>query len=237
VIAGIAQIRNEELIIADTIEHFLGFCDRLYLYDDVSSDETPAICASYPDVKLVRGTEWAKDRSGAETANRQRMLELATADGADWICTFDADERIELPETDWRAYDAVRMKLFDFYITAEDLHLSYADRRWMGPEYRFIFMLYRNGPHIRFVHHGQRDMWMFLQGKRVLVDGYVKHYGKAISVQEWEDTCDYYSTYFGEPYRTKWLNRKGKAIHTESDFGRPLITWDQKDQFGVELRP
>lgn len=233
-IAGIAQVRNEEAILGDTLEHFLGFCDRLYVYDDVSTDRTGEVLDAHPDVQVKHGTVWSRDRSGAERDNRQTMLELATADGADWICTFDADERLELP-LNWQDYDAVRMKLFDFYITAEDARLPYTERRWLGPEYRQIHFLYRNGPHIKFVHHGQRDMWMFLQHKRTLSAGYVKHYGKAISVEEWEEACVYYTTYFGEPYRSKWEARKGGAIHTESDFGRPLITWDQKEQLGVPL--
>ena len=233
-IAGIAQVRNEEDIIEDTIEHFLTFCDRLYIYDDVSTDRTAAICEAHPDVHLEQGVVWATDRSGAERDNRQQMLEAATADDADWICTFDADERVELPEQDWRQFDAVCMRLFDFYITEEDVDLPYHERRWMGPEYREIYMLYRNGPNIKFNHHGQRDMWMNVRGKK-LFDGFVKHYGKAISVEEWEATCDYYVTYFGEPYRKKWDNRRGKAIHTESDWGRPLITWEERRTAGLPL--
>lgn len=233
-IAGIAQVRNEEHIIADAVEHFLGFCDRLYIYDDVSTDSTVDILSLYPDVHVKVGSEWITDRSEAERANRQLMLEQATADGAEWICTFDADERIELPEQDWRQFDGVRMKLFDFYITPKDVDWNYKDRKWMGPEYREIYMLYRNGPNIRFNHHGQRDMWMNIKG-RTLDAGYVKHYGKAISVEEWEDTCHYYVTYFGEPYRTKWANRRGKAIHTVSDFGNPLITWEQRQTHGIPM--
>ena len=233
-IAGISRVRNEEVIIRDTVEHFLTFCDRLYVYDDVSTDSTRDILSEYEDVHLTVGTEWMGDRLTAETVERQLMLEEATADGAEWICTFDADERVELPEQDWQQFDAVCMRLFDFYITAEDVDLPYHQRRWMGPEYRDIFMLYRNGPNIKFNHHGQRDMWMNVRGRK-LFDGFVKHYGKAISVEEWEATCEYYATHFGEPYRKKWDNRRGKAVHTESDWGRPLITWEERRTAGLPL--
>ena len=69
---------------------------------------------------------------------------------------------------------------------------------------------------------------------KVLRAGYVKHYGKAISVEEWEKTCDYYAEW-PEPYGSKWAARRGKAIHTESDFGRPLILWEDKDRFGRDF--
>jgi hypothetical protein len=59
------------------------------------------------------------------------------------------------------------------------------------------------------------------------VQGYVKHYGKAISVEEWERTCNYYVHYFPR-YAKKWAGRRGKAVHTLSDFGRPLIKWEDR---------
>ena len=62
--------------------------------------------------------------------------------------------------------------------------------------------------------------------------GFVRHYGKAISIEEWERTCDYYinvrwSDRMPE-LRDRWKQRKGKAIHTKSDFGRKLITWENR---------
>lgn len=233
-IAGITKIRNESGIIADTIEHFSQWCDRIYIYDDASTDDTPDICAQYDIVQLKRGAEWSTDRWNAERDHRQIALEMAQADKPDWIIQFDADERFEMP-FGWSNFDAVRMKLFDFYITDEDSHLPYTERRWLGPEFRTIIMMYRNHPDIRFTIPDQREMKL-PPGFRIMNAGYVRHYGKAISVEQWEKTCDYYATYFPEPYKTKWANRKGKAIHRGlSDFGRPLITWDLREMKGVRI--
>ena len=51
--------------------------------------------------------------------------------------------------------------------------------------------------------------------ERVRTDLYCRHYGKSRSVEHWEETCDYYVR-----------DRKGRAIHTQSDFFmRPLFEW------------
>ena len=61
---------------------------------------------------------------------------------------------------------------------------------------------------------------------RLLSGLYCQHYGKSLSVEHWEETCDYYIKHFPfETYGRKWLARKGQAIHTQSDFMRPLYEW------------
>ena len=38
--------------------------------------------------------------------------------------------------------------------------------------------------------------------------------------------CDYYIRHFPfDTYGRKWLDRKGRAVHTQSDFMRPLYDW------------
>ena len=50
--------------------------------------------------------------------------------------------------------------------------------------------------------------------------------GKSLWVEHWEETCDYYIKQFTfDTYGRKWLARKGQAIHTQSDFMRPLYEW------------
>jgi len=234
-LAGITKIRNEQEIIQDTLDHF-SFCDALYVYDDCSSDATAAICNAHPKVKsVVRGVSWDSDRLRAEHQTRQRILKEAQKDNPEWILYFDADERIDWDFKGYENYDGVIMQLFDFYITEEDKDKPYHDRQWMGPEYRNILMMFRNTPSVRYCVPDQREALLGF-GAKPLYAGYVKHYGKAISIEEWEKTCDYYAANYPEPYKTKWLKRKGKAIHNQSDFGRPLIKWDEKEQKGVVLK-
>ena len=91
-----------------------------------------------------------------------------------------------------------------------------------GPEYRDILMLFRTSA-ASWPRTGLREP--ALQGTRRRCNVYVKHYGKCMSVEHWEETCDYYMEGFPKSFRDKWKARKGKAIHTMSDFGRPLHTW------------
>jgi hypothetical protein len=50
--------------------------------------------------------------------------------------------------------------------------------------------------------------------------------GKSLSVEHWEETCDYYVRHFSfGSYGRKWRDRKGRAIHTQSDFMWPLYEW------------
>ena len=241
-IAGITRVRNEEAIIKDTLDHFGKICNAgIYVYDDVSTDKTVEICRTHPAVRdVIIGEVWNPNRFDAEWQTRQAALARAQQDSPDWLIYFDADERIEfdfnrLSDPEFADVDAIWMRLFDFYITAEDAHLPYSERKWMGCEYRRIVMAFKNSPYLRYHIPDQRIVTL-PPNARTIDAGYVKHYGKAISIEEWEATCDYYANHFPEPYRTKWLNRKGKAIHTDkSDFGLPLIQWHEKDTKGVEL--
>lgn len=132
-------------------------------------------------------------------------------------------------------WDAFRFRLFDAYITPEDEDKGWTQRRWFGPEYRDILMLFRVSPLIEF--HNREPS--HIMGK-VGLGGWVKHYGKAISVPHWEETCDYYINHRGgdllPQFTTKWKERKGKAVHDGvSDFGGKLITWDERIEKGTAL--
>jgi len=237
-IVGLTRIRNEEDIIQDTLDHMAEFCERIYVFDDASTDRTVDICKAHPKVgKVLVNPQWRRDRLTEEYRNRQMLLEMARDDSpkARWFVYMDADERIDWDFKGYESYDAVAMRLFDYYIAEGDKDKPYTEREYLGPEYRTIKMMFRNRPDAKYYRRDQREI-AFLSGKvETLEAGYVKHYGKAISLEEWEKTCDYYWLNFPEPYRSKWLKRKGHAVHTESDFGRPLITWDEKEKKGVLL--
>jgi len=235
-IAGLTRIRNESLIIKETLDHFSLYCDAgIYVYDDCSTDNTVEICKNHSNIKGVISSEkWDSDREKAEWQNRQMVFEYANKkdDKIDWFIYFDADERMffDMNIRTLEENDAIKMRLFDFYITEEDKNRKYNGnlpmlRQKVGPEFREITMMFRNLPGVKWHLPDQREPSL-PTGVRITIDGFVKHYGKAISIQQWEDTCEYYSKHFPK-YSEKWEARKGKAVHLLSDFDRQLVTWDE----------
>lgn len=234
-IVGITRVRDEELILRDTLTHFLRYCDLVLLYDDCSTDATVEIARSFPQVEVIPGDEWCLDRVAENTRHRAILLERARAIGAEWVLCFDADERLEGELPDLSA-DGYTFRLFDGYMTPErqlpytDGDLAALPRMW-GPEYRDIVMLFR-AKSAAYDRTGQRQPTMF---GRVEQSGVrVRHYGKCLSVDHWEETCRYYADHFPR-WREKWLSRMGKAIHTASDFGRPLARWGDLPSVEVPL--
>lgn len=239
-IIGLTRIRNEQFIMEDTLNHMAAFCDEVIVYDDCSTDSSIEICRQNPIVtKVICGTWWDPNRKRAEWQNRLQLVKAAQviANKNDWFIYMDADERIEF---DWEIIKhlpstviGIKMKLFDFYITPEDVNEHYTRRKFIGPEYRNILMAFRNLPTLDYSSPDQREVHLRHPGT-VINQGYVKHYGKAVSIEQWEETCQYYGNFFPK-YSFKWKARKGKAIHTRSSFGYPLITWEEKEILGFPL--
>lgn len=241
-IRGLIKVRNEAHIIKDTLDNWAPFCtEGIYVYDDVSTDSTVAICKAHPAVKeVIEGQVWDGDREKAEWYNRQAILARAQQFSGpdDWFVYFDADEHIyNFEQYDLFAQPAVKAiacRLYDFYITPDDVEKNYKDRQMIGPEYRTIPFFFRNSPFLRYHEPDQRIVTME-PGIMIPIHGDIKHYGKGFSVDQWEQTCDYYIRFWPK-YSDKWRKRKGKAIHKDlSDFGSPLITWaDRSKGFSLE---
>lgn len=240
------MFRNEERILKDTLDHMAEFCDMIHVFNDASTDSSLKIYMNHSiyDSRFYHNSKnWNSNRECAENFNRNVLLNRAKhyAEPNDWFVYMDADERIEfdwslLRNPNFNYYDAIRMKLFDFYITMIDVDLNYSERKLCGPEYReIIFAFKASSSKNGFPNPYQREPSL-PNGTRVLEAGYVKHYGKGLSVEDWEKKCDFYSK-FAPRYAAKWEKRKGKAVHKVSSFGRPLIKWEDKETKGILLTP
>ena len=241
-IIGVSRVRNVDFIIKDVLDHLMTFVDFVIIYDDASTDKTLDILKAHPIVKeVIENEKWVSNRdvrAKAEGGDREMLYNKAKMYNPDWIYVFDADEFIE-PSVDFslldKEVDAYYFRLFDYYITPDDLNLSYKERKFIGPEYRDIPMLFNASFDLKFKARVPDGLKFLKKG------GYVKHYGKAISLKAWNDKCLYYINNLKEnqpggiDISDKWRARLDKAVHTKSDFNRELITWDQKDIFGFKL--
>ena len=171
---GMTRVRNEELILGDTLDFVGRHVDAIVAYDDASTDRTGELLRNHPKVALILANgAWETDvkaRRTAEYRHRQLLLQCARAQlRFDWMFCFDADERItgdlrgfaSGPRAE--SYDGVSIRLFDAYLTPDD-YTPYRPgqellgfRRFYGPEQRDILMLWRNRPDVFFAEGHERQ--------------------------------------------------------------------------------
>jgi hypothetical protein len=243
-IIGMLRIRNEELILEDTLDYLSSFCDGIVCFEDASTDSTYQILKKTPKVlAVIRNFNWLPDpddRIKSETFHRYELLQLCKEYNPEWILCADADERIIgdvrgfINSTESEYIDIVRISLFDAYITIDDQQpyrrgANLCDfRSYFGPERRDIIMMWRNNNDITFQGLDCREP-VFKESMRVTTAFHCQHYGKSLSIEHWEETCRYYIDHFPyEPYGRKWADRRGKAVHVLSDFSTPLYLWGEE---------
>src|SRR6187551_2243825 len=150
---GITRVRNEALILRDTLDYVGKDVDAIVAYDDASTDRTLEILREHPKVALiVTNRSWEANIEARRIAEgRHRGLLLQTAREHlqfDWMFCFDPDERVTgdlrryMELAHFSDYDGARVQLFDAYMTPGDQTPYQANRelldfrRFFGPERR-----------------------------------------------------------------------------------------------------
>jgi len=236
-ITSLLRIRNEELIIEDTLRHLSNFSDEIYVYDDCSQDNTVKICEQHPLVKkVIRNFFHNEDQTFVQTAQRKLLLDYAKADSKNkWFGYFDCDERIEFDFSRLEQYNKdkvvmIYLRLFDAYLTKDNQRdykqgdVLEKSRKYFGPEFREVGFLFDKNK-VDYDLQVAACRQPYANGKTI-IDGCCKHYGKAVSIKIFNETVDYYCKSM-PMLKEKWEKRRGKAVHIESDFGRKLYTWDK----------
>lgn len=249
---SLLRVRNESLILHDTLEHLSQFSDGIIAYDDCSTDDTFSILEQHPKVlAIIKNPVWASTvqaRLKAETLHRKKLMDLALHYHPEWLFCADADERYIgdikrfIHSESSEGIDGVRISLFDAYMTPSD-HLPYQNgqlmnfRKNFGIERRDILMLWR--AESQGYYKGLDCREPKLKKTNIATMFFAQHYGKSLSIEHWENTCDYYINFFPfETYGKKWSSRKGKGIHTVSDFETRLYEWgDELFQHAIPIHP
>lgn len=248
-IVGLVREKNESLILRDTLESLGKIVDGFVILDDNSSDDSVRIAKEFDNClaiihhkKTVDG-----DRSMEESIHRQWLLDVGKEYNPDWLFYQDADERVEdgenvrkfmLENIDNSQLLGIRFSLFDAYMTVDDCEgfvvgkKLFDFRKFFGQERRDILMAWKNTPSATFKTRPDMREPGCVDEEKILTRFYVQHYGKSLSIEQWEETCDYYIAHF-PGYAQKWKARKGKAIHDGvSDFGSALMTWEELKKSG-----
>jgi glycosyltransferase involved in cell wall biosynthesis len=244
-IIGMIRLRNEQDLLEDTLDHLSTIVDGVVVFDDASTDRSREIALAHPAViEVIVNRHWRRrNRVWEETANRRILYRRAKRFQPSWVFYSDADERfigdirsfLRSATADVRG---LRINLYDAYMTPAD-SAPYRSgeplldfRQSFGPERRRILMAWRPDAAVDFTTSDAREP----QGvPGPLIDAFeCQHYGKALSIEQWEETCRYYVENF-PIYRDKWRARMGKGVHTESDFGTPLYTWPEVTEHPIDI--
>jgi len=239
-IAIVCRIYNEESIVKEFLDYYREIASGgFFFYDDGSTDNTLSILEEDPDVvHVIKGNRTnGVDSHFKQNSQRKEIIQIARTSLApdDYFMLLDCDEFVEFTTPiDSIKDDLIFLSLFDMYITDQDKHLHWSLRKYFGPEVRNLAFMVKNSSYINL----KNDRTLIANGK-TSNHGFVKHIGKGVSVEYWENKCNHYSQKdMPEKYRSKWEKRKGKAIHNNSDFNRPLYNWDDlkvKKELWVEI--
>jgi hypothetical protein len=87
---------NEEKILPFTLDHYSTICDKIYIYDNMSTDSSDKIYAKYPKVDVIK---WSSNNEFHEmnNVNIKSNCYRRLSKNADWVIVCDCDEFIYHP--------------------------------------------------------------------------------------------------------------------------------------------
>jgi glycosyltransferase involved in cell wall biosynthesis len=119
-IVCVMRVKNEERWIGAALSEAVKVCDRILVLDDGSTDHTPEICRSFPQVQYRY-----YQRPLEEVRDRHELLQWALKNRADWIFSLDGDEVLEDGAADTIRREISRLDPRDPVYTYFYLHFLY----------------------------------------------------------------------------------------------------------------
>jgi hypothetical protein len=88
---------NEEKILPFTLDYYSNICDKIYIYDNMSTDSSDEIYKRYPKVTVIK---WNSNNEINELNYlniKNNGYKLSREDNADWVIVCDTDEFLYHP--------------------------------------------------------------------------------------------------------------------------------------------
>lgn len=83
---------NEEKILPYTLDHYSEFCEKIYVYDNMSTDGSDEIYKKYDKVKVVKWDTPDKKYNDVTLAEMKSNVYKQSRGKADWVIMCDCDE-------------------------------------------------------------------------------------------------------------------------------------------------
>ena len=78
-LVGLTRMRNEALLLPDTLDYLAGQVDAIVAYDDASTDETVEILRAHPKVALIVANQaWEQDVAARKLAEGRHEVCCST---------------------------------------------------------------------------------------------------------------------------------------------------------------
>jgi glycosyltransferase involved in cell wall biosynthesis len=228
-LTAMMQTRNESgAYLPQVLEQLSAFVDHIVIVDDASTDDTVAVCRSFP--KVVRLVQLPQSLFHEEWKLRALLWKAAVSTSPDWLLSVDADELYEQKAIDAMPglinqdrFDWVGFRFYDFW---NDTH--YRDDELWSIHHRHTVTLVRYlpgypYPYPQLDHHAPRFSPTCGALPGLLTDLRVKHMGWA---GDWEHKLRKYHRYKAMDPEGKW----GSAAQYESilDLNPSLLPWREE---------
>lgn len=88
---------NEEKILPFTLDYYSNLCDKIYIYDNMSTDSSDEIYAKYPKVIVVKWDSNNEINEFNYINIKNNGYKKSREDGVDWVIVCDTDEFLYHP--------------------------------------------------------------------------------------------------------------------------------------------
>lgn len=188
-VIGMMRIKNEEKWIARVLEKASTIVDGFVILDDGSTDRTPQICKSFPNILHY---EMQQETTVDEARDKNKLLKLALSYNPDWILALDGDEVLEdaaaevIPVLLARVPEDVTVIGVDFLYMWNSENLYRYDGKYSGINHPRLFRVKGSGIEpdaltFQATQHGSNfhcgSVPSNMPGRAFESDIRVKHYG------------------------------------------------------------